>query len=397
MIDLLHGTRILAVSQFGAGPFGTMHLADLGAEVIKIENRKFGGDVARTVPPYASDGDSLYFQSLNRNKRSLTLDLKHPDGQRILHELVRVSDALFSNLRGDQPEKLGLMYDQLKEYNPRIVCASLSGYGLTGPRSSEPGYDYLMQAYAGWMSLTGDPSCPPAKSGLSIVDLSAGAVAMVGLLAGILHAQRTGQGCDVDVGLLDAAVSMLNYVAIWTLNHDEYEPQRLPDSAHQSLYPAQVFQTLDSYVVVCCFKEKFWRALTVALEAPELESDPRFQSFVTRYEHRDALIGDLKRRFLARTTAQWMERLRGKVPCAPVNSVREALADEQVLSRDMIIEVEHPELGTLREVNTAIKIPNGVPHRRPASALGADSESILGEILGYGDEEIGRLREEGVI
>lgn len=397
MIDLLHGTRILAVSQFGAGPFGTMHLADLGADVIKIENRESGGDVARFVPPYASDGDSLYYQSLNRNKRSLTLDLKHPDGQRILHELVRVSDAVFSNLRGDQPDKLGLMYDQLKEYNPRIVCGSLSGYGLTGPRRAEPGYDYLMQAYGGWMSLTGDPSCPPAKSGLSMVDLSAGAVAMVGLLAGILHARQTGQGCDVDVSLLDAAVSMLNYVAIWTLNHDEYEPQRLPDSAHQSLYPAQVFKTQDGYIVVCCFKEKFWRALTAAMDAPELGSDPRFQSFAARYEHRDALIADLKRRFLARSTADWMDRLQGDVPCAPVNSVREALADEQVLAREMVIQVQHPRFGTLNEVNTAIRIPGGVQHRRPAPALGADSQSVLQELLGYDDDELTRLRGKGVI
>ena len=397
MIDLLKGMRIIAISQFGAGPFGTMHLADLGAEVIKIENRKFGGDVARSVPPYAYTDDSLYFQSLNRNKRSLTLDLKHPDGQRILHELVRVSDAVFSNLRGDQPKKLGLMYDQLKEYNPRIVCGSLSGYGMTGPRHSEPGYDYLMQAYAGWMSLTGDPSSPPAKSGVSMVDLSAGAVAMVGLLAGIIHARETGEGCDLDCSLLDAAVSMLNYIAIWTLNHEEYEPQRLPDSAHQSLYPAQVFPTRDGYIVVCCFKEKFWKLLTVALDAPELAADPRFESFGTRYEHRVALIADLKARFSTRTTAEWMGRLQGDIPCAPVNSVREALSDEQIVQRGMIVEVEHPELGTLREVNTAIRVIDGVEHRRPAPGLGADSEDILRDILGYDASEIARLAEEGVI
>jgi crotonobetainyl-CoA:carnitine CoA-transferase CaiB-like acyl-CoA transferase len=397
MIDLLRGMRIIAISQFGAGPFGTMHLADLGAEVIKIESRQIGGDVARSVPPYAYKDDSLYFQSLNRNKRSLTLDLKHPDGQRILHELVAVSDAVFSNLRGDQPEKLGLMYDQLKAYNPRVVCVSLSGYGMTGPRYAEPGYDYLMQAYAGWMSLTGDPSSPPAKSGISMVDLSAGAVAMVGLLAGIIHARQTGEGCDIDCSLLDAAVSMLNYVAIWTLNHEEYEPQRLPDSAHQSLYPAQVFPTKDGYIVVCCFKEKFWQALTVAMDAPELGADPRFASFRTRYEHRAVLIADLKRRFMAHTTGEWMARLQGDIPCAPVNSVREALSDEQVRARGMIVEVEHPELGTLQEVNTAIRVLNGVAHRRPAPALGADSEPILRDILGYDSAEIARLAEDGVI
>ena len=396
MIDLLGGVRVLAVSQFGAGPFGTLHLADLGADVIKIENRATGGDVARTVPPYAIQGDSLYFQSFNRNKRSLTLDLKHPDGQRVLHDLVHVSDAVFSNLRGDQPKKLGLTYEQLQEINPRVVCCSLTGFGLTGPLSGEPAYDYLLQAYAGWMSLTGDPSTPPAKSGLSLVDFSAGAVAMVGLLAGLLHVRRDGRGCDVDVSLLDTAISMLNYVAIWTLNRD-YRPQRLPDSAHPSLYPAQVFRTSDGYVVICCFKEKFWRALTVALDAPELAWDPRFASFTTRYEHRDALIADLKQRFLARTTAAWLKRLRGNVPCAPVNSVSEALADAQVLARDMIMELEHPEFGTLREVRTAIKVGGAANHRRPAPALGADTEAILREVLGYSDQEISDLRQAGVV
>jgi len=396
MIDLLKGTRVLAVSQFGAGPFGTLHLADLGADVIKIENRAAGGDVARCVPPYTTGSDSLYFQSLNRNKRSLTLDLKQPEGQRILHELVAVSDAVFSNLRGDEPHKLGLTYPQLKQFNPRIVCGSLSGFGCTGPRQAEPGYDYLFQAYAGWMSLTGEPDSPPAKAGLSMVDLSAGAVAMVGLLAGILHAQRTGEGCDLDVSLLDAAISMLNYVAIWTLNRD-FEPQRLPDSAHQSLYPAQVFKTKDAWIVVCCFKEKFWEALTDILDAAELATDARFASFAARYEHRQALITDLKSRFLTATTEEWLNRLRGKVPCAPVNTVREALNDEQVLARDMVVEVEHPEFGTLKEVRTAVRVVDGVDYRRPAPALGADTAAILGELLGYSPERIAALRQDGVI
>jgi len=394
--DLLRGVRILAVSQFGAGPFGTLHLADLGAEVIKIENPKTGGDVARTVPPYAVPGDSLYFQSLNRNKRSMTLDLKHPQGQRVFGDLVRVSDAVFSNLRGDQPHKLGLTYEQLEHLNPRIVCCSLSGFGVTGPRRSEPAYDYLVQGLAGWMSLTGDPSTPPAKSGLSMVDFSAGVVAMVGLLAGLFDAQRTGRGCDIDVSLLDSAISMLNYIAIWTLNRG-YHPERLPDSAHPTIYPAQVFQTQDGYLVVLCFKEKFWRALTGVLEAPELAADPRYASFASRYEHRDTLIADLKGRFLARKTEEWLARMRGRIPCAPVNSVEEALAEAQVLARDMVMEVEHPLFGPLRQVRTAIKVADAAQHRRPASALGTDTEDILREMLAYTGEEIALLRQAAVI
>ena len=396
MRDLLSGIRVLAVSQFGAGPFGTLHLADLGAEVIKIENPNAGGDVARTVPPYTIPGDSLYFQSLNRNKLSMTLDLKHPDGQRVFRDLVQVSDAVFSNLRGDQPEALGLTYEQLEATNPRIVCCSLSGFGITGPRRSEPAYDYLIQGLAGWMSLTGDPGTMPAKSGLSMVDFSAGVVAMVGLLAGLLDAQRTGRGCDVDVSLLDSAISMLNYVAIWTLNR-EYHPLRLADSAHASLVPAQVFQTQDGYLVVLCFKEKFWQALITALEAPDLDADPRFVSFASRYEHRDALISDLKGRFRKRTTREWLARMSGQVPCAPVNSVEEALRERQILERDMLVEVDHPDFGTLRQVRTAIKVPGAAQHERPAPALGADTAAILKSVLRYSDEQIALLRSSGAV
>ena len=394
--DVLNGIRVLAVEQFGAGPFGTLHLADLGAEVIKIENPKMGGDVSRSVPPYTIPGDSLYFQSFNRNKRSLTLDLKHPDGQRVFHDLVQHADAVFNNLRGDLPHQLGLTYEQLKYTNPNIVCCSLSGFGLNGPRHTEPAYDYLMQAYAGWMSLTGDPDGPPAKSGLSVVDYAGGAIAMAGLLVGLLNAQRTGQGCDVDVSLLDTALSMLNYVAIWTLNRD-YQPQRLPDSAHPTLTPAQAFKTQDGYIVIFCAKEKFWVALTEAMDAPKLAADPRYQSFATRYEHRETLVADLKQRFLTRSTADWLTRLRGKVPCAPVNSVAEALEDEQAWARDMITSVEHPVFGEVRRVRTAIKVPDSADHRRPAPAMGADTADILRKILGYKDEEIELLHQNDVI
>ena len=394
--NLLTGYRILAVEQFGAGPFGTLHLADLGAEVIKIENPQVGGDVARSVPPYTVPGDSLYFQSFNRNKRSLTLDLKQPPGRRIFHQLVEQSQAVFNNLRGDQPAKLGLTYQQLQAVNPKIVCCSLSGFGPTGPRHTEPAYDYLMQAYAGWMSLTGQPAGPPTKSGLSMVDYAGGVIAMLGLLAGLLKAQRTGRGCEVDVSLLDTAVSMLNYVAIWALNRD-YQPERQPDSAHPSLVPAQVFQTGDGYLVIFCAKEKFWRALVAVLEAPELAADPRFESFAARYQHRDSLIADLKGRFLARSTADWLARLRGKVPCAPVNDLAEALTDEQVLARDLVMTVDHPQFGPLKQVRTAINIPGDDPPARPGPGLGADTVDILQSLLGYDQAEIADLGRQGVV
>lgn len=394
--NLLSGVRILAIEQFGAGPFGTLHLADLGAEVIKIENPRQGGDVARYVPPYTGNNDSLYFQSLNRNKRSLTLDLQHPDGQALFRKLVAKADAVFNNLRGDLPEKLGLRYEQLKAVNPRVVCCSLTGFGLDGPRQAEPAYDYLMQAYAGWMSLTGEPAGPPTKSGLSMVDFAGGALAMLGVVAGLFHAQRTGHGCEVDVSLLDTAVSMLNYVAIWALNRD-YEPQRMAESAHPTITPAQTFQTQDGYLVIFCAKEKFWQALLAVLDAPELAADPRFTTLATRFQHRDLLLSQVKPLFRAQPTAVWLARLRGKVPCAPVNTLAEALCEEQILARNMILEVDHPEFGPLKEVRTAIHIKDQPEEHRPGPALGADTEPLLRDLLGYSDEAIAGFRKAGVV
>src|SRR5215211_748333 len=189
----LENVRILAVEQFGAGPFGTMHLADLGAELIKIEDPSQGGDVARYVPPYLGEQDSIYFQSFNRNKVGITLDLRKAEGRQVFEDLVKVSDAVYNNLRGDLPKKLGLDYPALGKLNPQVVCCSLTGFGQTGPRAAEPGYDYLMQGYAGFMSLTGEPDAPPAKSGVSIVDFSGAFVSVLGLMIGLFQAQRTGQ------------------------------------------------------------------------------------------------------------------------------------------------------------------------------------------------------------
>ena len=391
----LDGLRVLAVSQFGAGPFGTQVLADLGAEVIKIEDPTVGGDISRYVPPYQTDGDSLYFQSFNRGKKSLTLDLRHAEATSVLHDLVRVSHALYNNLRGDLPAKLGLTYETLRRVNPAIVCCSLSGFGMTGPRAAEPAYDYLIQGYAGWMALTGEPDGPPGKCGVSVVDFAGGYVSIVGLLAGLWDAQRTGRGRDLDVSLMDTAVSMLSYFATWSLNRD-WEPQRVDDSGHQTLVPAQNFRTSDGWIVVFCNKEKFWKAFADALELPELVRDPRFASFADRLANKAALLAILTPRVATRTTAEWLGQLRGRVPCAPVNSMREALEDAQVRARGMILEVEHPEFGTLREVASPIKTEGAGAHPTPAPRLGEHTDAILGDLLGYTPERIAALHASGV-
>ena len=392
----LDGLRILAVSQFGAGPFGTSVPADLGAEVIKIEDPAVGGDVARSVPPWASDGDSLYYQSFNRGKKSVTLDLLHPDGRAVLHDLVRVSHAVYNNLRGDLPDKLGLTYETLREVNPAVVCCALSGFGRTGPRAAEPAYDYLIQGYAGFMALTGEPDGPPGKCGVSVVDFAGGYASMLGLMVGLWDAQRTGVGRDVDVSLLDTAVHMLSYFATWALNRG-WEPTRVADSGHQTLVPAQNFRTADGWIVVFCNKEKFWRALVDVLETPELARDPRFASFPDRLANRAALLEFLRARFATRPTRDWLARLRGRVPCAPVNSHGGARADEQVVARGGIVEVEHPVHGTIREVASPIRTAGLVTRPAPAPALGEHTDAVLREILGYPPARIAALRTAGAL
>ncbi len=392
----LSGIRIVSVEQFGAGPWATMMLADLGAEIIKVENPETGGDVARYVPPYTAEQDSVYFQSFNRNKMSMTLNLQHPGAREVLHRLVRISDGVFNNLRGDLPGRLGLDYPALREVRSSIVCCSLSAFGRNGSRAGEPGYDYLMQGYAGWMSLTGDPDGPPTKTGLSLVDLGAGAMASLGMVSAIFSARQTGLGCDVDVSLFDTALAQLGYVAAWHLTKG-YQPQRMPDSSHPSQIPSQVVPTKDGWLVVMCAKEKFFRNLIRILGVPELAQDARFRCFSDRLENRDVLIPILKDLFRKKTTLDWLGLLKGEVPCAPVNTVSEAFADPHVVENDMVLELPHPEFGTARVVASPIKVGGASIEHRRGPALGEHNEPILGDYLGFSTAEIEKLRIDGAI
>ncbi len=392
----LDGVRIISIEQFGAGPWATMMLADLGAEVIKIENPGTQGDVARYVPPYTVEQDSVYFQSFNRNKKSMTLNLQHPRVREVLHPLVELSDGVFNNLRGDLPAKLGLDYAALAGVKPSIVCCSLSAFGRTGARAGEPGYDYLMQGYAGWMSLTGEPGTPPQKTGLSLVDLSGGVMASLGLMSAVLRARETGLGCDVDVNLFDTALSQLGYVGAWHLTKG-YQPQRMADSSHPSQIPSQVLPTKDGWLVVMCAKEKFYQNLVRILGAPELADDPRFRSFADRLENREALAPILKELSRQRPTAEWLDLLKGEVPCAPVNTVEEAFQDPQVAEDEMILELPHPEFGMARTVASPIKISDASVEHHRGPKLGEHTEEVLGGYLEMSAEEIEGLRREGVV
>ncbi len=273
----LAGLRVIAIEQYGAGPFGSMMLGDLGAEVIKVENPAEGGDVSRAVGPhFFPDGDSHFFQAFNRNKKSITLNLKHPEAKRVLGALARAADATLDNLRGDQPEKLGVTYAHLREANPKIVCAHLSAYGREGSRKAWPGYDYLMQAEAGYLSLTGEPDGPPARMGLSIVDLMTGLNAAFALVSGVLSARATGQGRDIDVSLFDTALQNLCYLAVWYLNAGVNQG-REPRSSHPSLTPSQLYRTKDGFIFLMCNKEKFWPALCEAIGRAGVERAGRVQ------------------------------------------------------------------------------------------------------------------------
>jgi len=392
----LEGVRILAISQFGAGPYSTMVLAELGAEVIKIEDPSVSGDVSRSVPPYAIEHDSLYFQSFNRNKKSLTLNLKTKEGREIIEKLVGISHAVFNNLRGDQVSKLGLDYASLKHANPKIVCCSLTGFGTSGPQASEPGYDYLMQAYAGYMSLTGDPQGPPVACGVSVIDHAAGFAAMLGLVAAVYAAEKTGEGRDVEVSLFDTAFSMLSYLAIWNLNRG-YEPVRRTGSAHQTLVPVQTFRTSDGYLVIFCAKEKFWGELCTIMQLEELKADERFANFAQRFERRELVISTLQKTFLTKTTDDWLKVLRGKVPCAPVNDLSRAMKEPLVMDRELIVETQHSSFGQIRQVASPIRLAGTNMKHRRAPGLGEHTTGILKNYLGYDDNAIADLRQRQVV
>lgn len=389
----LAGVRVVAVEQYGAGPFGTMYLADLGAEIIKVEDPGTGGDVSRYIPPGRHGTDSLFFEAFNRGKRSIALDLKSSAGRSVFERLVASADAVFSNLRGDQPERLGLTYATLGRINPAIVCVALTGYGRHGPAAVLPGYDALIQAESGWAALTGAPDGPPTKSGLSLADYIAGLTAALGLTVALFDARRTGVGRDVDTNLYDSALAMLSYPATWFLSSG-FASERQPMSGHPSVVPFQFFATADGHIAVATPKEKFFRVLVERMGRSDLASDPRFVDFEARREHRVALLEILSTRFAEETTASWLERLRGRIPIAPVRSLEEALDPDALRDRGMLAEYSHPSFGTVRSVGLPLTMDGYTPGYAPGPGLGADGDELL-LALGLTDREIEALAEAG--
>lgn len=393
---VLNDIRVIAIEQYAAGPYGSLHLAELGAEVIKIEQPP-AGDVGRSIPPFRAEDDSLFFQSLNRSKKSVSLDISAPEGRAVFEDLVRVSDAVYSNLRGDVPGRLKIRHADLAHLNPRIVCCSLSGYGMTGPKAAQPGYDYMIQGLAGWMSITGEPGGPPTKTGMSAVDFSAGIVAALALTSGIHAARRDGRGADCDLSLLDTAMSMLNYLVTWTSSQG-YEAQRMERSGHPTIVPFSNFPTRDGWIVAGGSKAKFWRRMAAAMGLEHLLEDPRFDSFESRLAHKKALTAELDAVFLTRTTADWLAVLEAaRVPCAPVNSISEALVDEQVQARGLLFYLDHPTLGPVAHVASPVRVGDEVHRRGSAPSLGQHTDEVLIDLLGYPPDKVESLARSGII
>jgi crotonobetainyl-CoA:carnitine CoA-transferase CaiB-like acyl-CoA transferase len=387
--------RVLDLTRALSGPFATMILGDLGADVIKVEDIWHGDDTRRWGPPFQGD-DAAYFLSVNRNKRGLSVNLKTPEGQQIVRRLAARSDVMMENFRPGAAARLGLGYEELSGQNPRLIYASISGYGQTGPSAALPGYDAVAQAVSGMMSVTGEAGGEPVRSGTSLADVGAGMWALIGILAA-LHARETsGRGQLIDISLLDGQVAWLTYVA-GKYFATGVTPGRY-GSAHESLAPYQVFPTADDPLMVAVGSDGLWRRFTAATGLDELTDDPRYATNPDRVRHRDTLTPRITSVLAARGCAEWTDRLNAAgVPAGPVNTVPAALGQPQVAAREMVAEIDHPVAGKLKTLGSPVKLsaqPASI--RRPPPVLGQHTDEILAE-AGYTAAEVTGLREQGVV
>jgi crotonobetainyl-CoA:carnitine CoA-transferase CaiB-like acyl-CoA transferase len=392
----LAGIRVLDLTRVLAGPYCTMFLGDLGAEVVKVEQPGVGDDTRGWGPPFAG-GESAYFLCTNRNKKSLTADFKSADGIALVRKLAERADVLIENFRPGAMDRMGLGEKELHEKNPRLVYASLSGFGADGPMADIPGYDLIVQAWGGLMSVTGTAESGPLKVGVAIIDLVAGLMLGKSIVAALYAREKIGVGQKIDTSLLEAEVAALinagsNYLVGGKV------PGRW-GNAHPTIVPYQSFQTADSFLVLGAASEAIWKRLCPALGRGELADDPRFAKNADRVEHRQELVALLGEIFLTRTTAAWVAALtEADVPCAPVQTIDQVFAAPQVLHRDMLVEIDHPTAGTVRLAGIPVKFsatPASV--RLPPPLLGQHSEDVLSSWLGMSIEEIEQLKRKSVL
>ena len=392
----LHGLRVLDCSRVLAGPYATMVLGDLGADVLKVEH-PVGGDETRAWGPPEVGGESAYYLSINRNKRSLALDLKQPAGRETLRRLALASDVLVENFRRGTMAQWGLDYAGLAAQQPRLVYCTISGYGPLGPRAAQPGYDFALQAASGLMSITGVPDGEPAKLGVAIVDLLTGLLAANAILAALVGRATTGRGAHLEVSLLESALAALinvgqNYLVTGA-------PPARYGNAHPNIVPYQLFAAADGWLAVAVGNDRQFADLCRVLAQPVWAADPRFATNPARVRHRAVLVPLLAERFLARPVAWWVAALEAAgVPVGPVQTVAEALADPQARALGIVREVDHPTAGRLRLVGSPIHLNGAAPPiRRPPPLLGQHSAEILSEVLGLPPAEIAALQAAGII
>jgi crotonobetainyl-CoA:carnitine CoA-transferase CaiB-like acyl-CoA transferase len=391
----LNGVKVLDLTRYLSGPFCTMMLGDLGADVTKIERFPAGDDVRRLGPHI--NGESYCFAMVNRHKHSLALDMKSERGREIILELVREADILVENFRPGAAARLDLDYESLKQVNPRLVYASISGFGQTGPYTHRAGFDIIAQGVSGFMRMTGQPGSDPTKVGFAVNDIAAGITATVGVLAAYIHTLNTGEGQHVDVSLVDSALAWTQWESAAYFGSGEV-PQ--PEgSRHRRSAPYQAYRTADGYVTVGANTDRLWRRFCEeVVERPQWIEDPRYAELLVRLDHLDELEEDIEKVFGERTTAEWIDRLDAAgVPGGPVYTYDETLADEHVLAREMVLEAEHPVIGPIRTLGFPIKYSETpLSIREVAPTVGQHTADVLAR-LGYSADEIATLAEEGVV
>jgi crotonobetainyl-CoA:carnitine CoA-transferase CaiB-like acyl-CoA transferase len=393
----LAGLRILDLTRIVAGPLATQILGDYGAEVIKIEQPGQGDDSRAWVPPAAPDGSAAYFFAVNRNKKSVTLNLKHPRGREILQALVRRSDVVVENFKPGTMEDLGLGYDVLRTVNPQVIYCGISGFGAAGPDRERAGYDTIAQGISGLMSITGESDGRPVKAGVAVIDEITALYAHGAILAALRHRDRTGRGQRIECSLLESGVAALINAATSYLIGGVV-PGRW-GSAHETVVPYQAFRSRDGYLIVGAGNERLWKTLCEALGAPEWADDPRFDTNAKRVGRREELVALIEARLAARSRDEWIRAFAAVgLPTGPINTIDQTFADPQVLHRGMVQEVDHPTAGRVRVVGIPVKFsdsPGAIAH--PPPLLGQHTAEVLEALMGLTSADVAALHREGVV
>ena len=391
----LNGVRVLDLTQIMAGPYCTMMLADMGADVVKVEKPNGGDDTRRMGPPFIG-GESAAFLGINRNKRSIVIDLRSDSGRELAQCMARESDVLVQNFRPGSLDRMGLGYEQVREINPAIVYCTISGFGATGPYAQRGGFDLVTQGMSGLMSVTGHAGGPPAKVGVPVCDLNAGMFGAIGILTAYINRLRTGQGQHVDTSLLEGGIAYTFWEsAMYFATGEVPEPK---GSAHRLTAPYQAFETSDGYVNVGAANQANWERLCAAIGRDELASDPRFVEPRDRMVNLDELVSTLEDIFSQESSAHWLEKLADAgVPAGPINDLAEVYSDPQVQAREMMVETDHPVAGRVKNIGIPIKLSETPGQfQRPAPALGQHTNEVLTD-LGCTRDEIDKLRNNGVV